>query len=903
MRRIALGVLAVVVLVVAFWWWKGRGERTGTATGTATATPTATATATATATGSATAVVKPGRLEGRVHDGAGAAIAGAVIRVEGGDGPQTVAARGDGTFEVGELAAGDYRVAVAAPGFVPHQDDAVVVRAGETARLDVTLAAGGTAVVGTISDAMGGPIEGAVVSAARRRGPLDQGQTSAATLTDRDGHYRLSLAPGSYGVAAEHDDYLRAATTIELAAAELTVDLRLVPGGVIEGVVKDVATGAVVAGAEVVAEGERLGFLGGGGRHRATPSDPAGRFRLTGLPPGALRLTAQVQADGRRSREPLVATLGIGEAVTGVELWIEAAPYVAGRVVDERGRGIADAAVVIMAPTSAEAATTDADGAFRVLGVEPGTYRVMASHRDHQPAAPQQLVVAERPVTDVVIELAASPRVVGRVEPPTEAAISVDPDAGPGGFDTLMFADGDTSLSGPDGRFQVSPIKPGRHVVDAKASDGRRGQVAVEVPAVGEVEAVIRLEERGSIAGTVRDQHGAPLGGVTVSVRGAGAVLHRVIVNGVEVSADRVVTAADGGFVVRGLDAGSYALGVLDERGGALRAVGGKPGPLATVKLAANEQKRGVALAVELDDGIIRGVVKDASGAPKADAWVRAALRPEALMPTRGDGDDGPGSSSSTQVVVMRTDGDDGGAAAPVLTDAQGRFEIARLRRGTYDLVAEADRGALHGRTDGVATGGTATITLGGLGAIAGVVTVAGAPATDFTVELAAPGPGDGGHRQRVRTADGRFRLERLEPGRYTVDARAPAGRGSAEAVVTAGGTVEVAIALVGDATIRGRVRDAAGRPLANASILNLPGGPSDGHGSFSFDGPPAMTDADGRFEITVAPGAWRLIALAGGTPSDLGYTVTVAAGQVVDAGDLTAGPMTPPPPRPDAGP
>ena len=116
----------------------------------------------------------------------------------------------------------------------------MAVRAGEATRVDVTLSPGGTAVVGTISDAIGGPIEGAVVSAARRRGPLDQGQTSAATLTDRDGRYRLSLPPGSYGVAAEHDDYLRAATTIELAAAELTVDLRLVPGGVIEGVVKDV---------------------------------------------------------------------------------------------------------------------------------------------------------------------------------------------------------------------------------------------------------------------------------------------------------------------------------------------------------------------------------------------------------------------------------------------------------------------------------------------------------------------------------------------------------------------------------------------------------------------------------------------------------------------------------------
>ena len=772
MRKLVAGIAVVVLLVVAALWWRHH-ERAGRSSPTV-GPGTATVAAGASGAGGGAAVAAPrgGTLAGRVHDPAGAAVAGAVIHLDADERTaRTVSARADGTFELTEVEPGDYQVVAAGPGFVPHRDDGVAVRAGAATQLDITLTAGGTAVVGRVSDAMGGPIEGAVVTAARRRGPLDQGQTSAATLTDRDGRYRLSLAPGSYGLGAAHDDYLRAATSIELAGAELTVDLQLVPGGVVEGVVKDVATGAPVAGAVVSAEGERLGVLDDGGGHRAPPTDASGRFRLTSLPPGTLGLTAQVDADGRRTREPVQVPLGIGEARTGVELWIEATPYVAGRVVDEHDRGLADAAVVLLATTSAETVTTAADGTFRMLGVEPGSYRVMASHRTHQPAAPQQVKVAERPVTDVVIRLTASPRVVGRVEPPTEATVSLDPDGGPGGFDALMLSEGAGALSDADGRFEVTPVKPGHHVIGAKASDGRRGRVEVEVPAAGEVEVVIRLEERGSIAGTVRDQHGAPLPSVTVAVSGGGAVQRRVIVNGVEVSADRVPTGADGSFVVRGLDAGSYALAVLDERGGVLRSVGGEPGRPVTVKLGAGEQRRGVALAVELDDGAIRGVVQDASGAPKPEAWVRATLRPEALLPPRGPDERG-GGSSTTEVVVMRGGPDDGGAAAPVLTDAQGRFVIDRLRRGTYDLVAEADRGELHGRTERVATGQHAVVTLGGLGAVAGVVTVGGAPATDFTVELErGTGEGPGGRRQRVRATDGRFRLDRVEPGRYTASA------------------------------------------------------------------------------------------------------------------------------------
>lgn len=57
-----------------------------------------------------------------------------------------------------------------------------------------------------------------------------------------------------------------------------------------------------------------------------------------------------------------------------------------------------------------------------------------------------------------------------------------------------------------------------------------------------------------------------------------------------------------------------------------------------------------------------------------------------------------------------------GSGYAPVITNAEGRFSIEKLRRGTYKVVGESAKGSARGQKDGVKTGDTITLQLGRLG-------------------------------------------------------------------------------------------------------------------------------------------------------------------------------------------
>ncbi|HUQ04277.1 MAG TPA: carboxypeptidase-like regulatory domain-containing protein [Kofleriaceae bacterium] len=901
-RGVALFLVLVLVAGAGFWWWRGREKQSGAGgRGGAGTAQSVRGSGTGTGTGTGTGQ-KVARLEGRVRGPGDSAVPGAIIHLDPGEGDATtILAGADGRFVVDDLEPGEYAVSASAPGFVPDVEPELALRGGETTKVELVLDKGGLTLRGTVTDALTGPIAGAVVSAATQNGFFGTRSDRAAAMTDDAGRYTLTLAPGAYRVRASHAEYVGAGAQVELRDAEVVQDFRLVPGGVIEGIVKDEVTGQPVGGATVMVERERGGPGWSEGRGIVTvESNAMGAFRAPGLMPGTLRLRAEVERDGRLTREPVLVPLGVAEQAANVEVFVGAAPFVAGRVVDEEGKPVPGAMVMAMGKQELTSSPSDDEGNFRFVGLKPGFWQLSGSSEHHEADGLTPVTLADAPVEGVIVKVSSAPHITGHVVPAAVAEVKLERDLTQGGI--MLWGGGMAMMaathSGDDGAFDLTPVESGKRVVLAQTADGRRGKVEVDVPAKGAIDVVIKLEERGSIAGRVVDQSGNPVPGAAVHLKKLeGNKRSTFVVNGVDLTTDRAVVGRDGAFIMRGLDKGKYELTVADDRGGRLgwaKAAKGKERAPVTVQLGENEQKTGVELTVELDDGVLRGVVRNPDGTPRAEAWVTASLRHDELMPEHPDGD-GPGETSTTIMIV--DDGSGIGGAPPVLTDESGRFELRGLRRGTYDLVAEAERGALRGRVDNVRTGSDTAIALAGLASIEGVVTAAGKPVSEFSFEI----EGLARRAQTVRDASGKFRIDRIDPGTYTVRIKSAAGVGNGKVIAEAGKTAQVAIALAGATKVRGRLVDDKGTPVANTPVLAMPARASDDeHGSFSFEGTPPTSDADGRFDFEVEAGDYELIILGGPSrPVAPNKKFTAVGGQTADLGDIVVASAAPPPSTP----
>src|SRR5882672_7265949 len=333
------GILVVVLAAIGgAWWWRHR-----------TSDPPAThavtqpqAPAAREHRPEAAAPVGSAALTVTVSDDAGP-LAGAVVRLAPRDGEVVVVTTGrDGAARADHLAPGTWRISASAAGHAPAALPAHELAAAADDRLAIKLASGGRTLTGTVSDATGGPIAGARIDAARLSSFAEAGDAIATATTGADGKYRMTVAEGALQVAASSPDYAPQARRVEVGPAGAVADFALVPGGVIEGVVRDERSHEPVAGASVLARRGAAVLLAETGARRAVTGGD-GRFRLTGLRPGAWSLRAG--DPGRATRAPTLVGLGVAEQVTGVELLLGAGPVVRGRVVDDAGAAVPGIAV------------------------------------------------------------------------------------------------------------------------------------------------------------------------------------------------------------------------------------------------------------------------------------------------------------------------------------------------------------------------------------------------------------------------------------------------------------------------------------------------------------------------------------------------------------------------------
>jgi len=328
-------------------------------------------------------------VSGRVTDGEGHPIQGALIglnlQVMGVETRGGTTTDSGGRYRAEFYGAGRVSLSVAKPGFQPHLESLGAMQVGEgIENVDVVLAPSPT-LSGTVRREDGSAVARALVYFRDPDKGFDRVQDSTA---DEQGRFTLQVRSGLpvvlWALAAEPEPNVPVEASQPLLVSEPSEALELVvarPRGGVRGLVRDDA-GGIAAPCTVSAR--LLGDVRGTVLDRIARTDDAGAFSLEGLVDGRWRIEAAL--DGHRTREP--QWVEILAATVLVDLVLERPGGVRGSVVDASGARVQHAEVSFAAPLSSDwpvwrpsgssEATWEGDGTFRIAGLAPGLYKVLA---------------------------------------------------------------------------------------------------------------------------------------------------------------------------------------------------------------------------------------------------------------------------------------------------------------------------------------------------------------------------------------------------------------------------------------------------------------------------------------------------------------------------------------------
>jgi protocatechuate 3,4-dioxygenase beta subunit len=428
-----------------------------------------------------------------------------------------------------------------------------------------------------------------------------------------------------------------------------------------------------------------------------------------------------------------------------------------------------------------------------------------------------------------VVDEAGKPVPGARVAIPRELGMRRLMRLGRGAFRTAE------TKTAPDGTFSLRRLgpEPGITLEATKSGYAAGRKTGIRLKTGEALKGVSVVLRQGLVArGRVVDAEGKPIAGAEVrsarAERGRRGNFAFVRGFGQEEKPD-AVSVADGGFVLRGLEAARYQVSASKE--GLLAKA---PATVDVVEKGENEIP-----PIVLEAGVaIAGAVRNVKGEPVPDAQIFVA----------SEGSPPPGS-----------------------TDPNGRFRIAGLPSGRPVMFFVSAPGYAQRQSNATPPAENLTITLDTAATVRGRVEDAESksPLADFSISRSESSSGGGGMVIRFGSArearsfhagDGSFELPGVPPGRWTFRAEA-AGYRSAEVSgveVAAGETKEgVVLSLKRGGSLSGRVIESArGAPVANASVSWRASGGGAGFG-FRF-GPDAQqqttSDADGRFSFDSLP-------------------------------------------------
>ncbi|GLZ42916.1 SdrD B-like domain-containing protein [Actinokineospora sp. NBRC 105648] len=559
--------------------------------------------------------------------------------------------------------------------------------------------------------------------------------------------------------------------------------------------------GALRPGTYAVAETQPAGFSDG--------ADAVGSAGGTLTPPDsitAIALPVRTNATGYTFGEFVGASL-------------------AGTVVDDAGNPIPGVVITLTRPVGGTSTTTtSATGDYSFTGLPPGTYSLSEAQPAGYGDGPETAGTAggSTAVNDVIsgITLASGAAATGYVfaedrgslsgrvyedlnnngvfnvgEPGIAgAAVSLaGTDAGGNAVNLSLVsaADGTYTFTGlRGGTYAVSEVTPAGYN-DAAETVGSSGGTLTPPNSITAITLGGGVDATGynfgelraaSISGTVRDDTGAGIGGVTITLTGP---------SGPQVA----TTAANGTYTFTNLLPGSYTLTETQP-------VGFADGP-ETVGSAG-----GSAVVNDTISGIPITSGTTATGYIFAED--RGSLSGTVYQDTNNNGVQNPGEPGLGGVTVTLTGTDAANVAVnrTTTTAADGTYTFAGLRGGTYTVTESQPAGYTDGTDTIGSAGGTLTppdsvtaITLGaGVDAtgynfgefqstsIAGrVVNDLGGGIGGVTITLNGPG----GTRTTTTAANGNYSFPNLAPGTYSLAETQPVGYADGpDTAGTAGGTV-----------------------------------------------------------------------------------------------------------------
>ncbi|MBI3182144.1 MAG: carboxypeptidase regulatory-like domain-containing protein [Myxococcales bacterium] len=405
----------------------------------------------------------------------------AQVSLEGQHRKAKVDADKQGTFHFAGLRPGDYELTAVAGGRLGAES--VEIEPG-TDVLDVEIVVGDAGeIVGTVTDGAKRPVPGATVSVR-----MSGAGVWKKAKTGTDGRYRLSPVQGGRGWIHVQAKGYASEDSIEYeigGSGATVVHLTLRTAAPLAGAVVD-PEGRPVANASIEArwprppEEQEDSLERWRGKADSARSDADGGFALTALDEGEyeLRVTHSDFQPGR---------LKASAPSQGLRIALSQGATLSGEVVDERDRPVARAQVAasregedrFAEPKTSE--PTDAAGAFKISGLEEGTWSVVAvsSAGDGHKSVKARVEVRGSAAQKIKLRLRETLSISGKVVderggPIPEVHLLAVPRRADGmgqlGFvDAFRLFDGApkglTARTGTDGAFLIKGLEEGEYLL------------------------------------------------------------------------------------------------------------------------------------------------------------------------------------------------------------------------------------------------------------------------------------------------------------------------------------------------------------------------------------------------------------------------------------------------------